>query len=72
MGIATLADLMVKHAVKRMPVVRDGRVVGIVSRSDLMVAIARSQETPRALTRPSDRRNIQQTVVFLQSGRPVK
>jgi CBS domain-containing protein len=42
-AMASLADVMVKHAVKRMLVVRDGRVVGTVSRSDLMVAIARSQ-----------------------------
>jgi CBS domain-containing protein len=48
MTIATLAGLMVKHAVKRIPVVRDGRVVGIVSRSDLVVAIARSTGAPRA------------------------
>ena len=37
-----LAELMVAHAIKRLPVLRDGKVVGIVSRADLIVAIARS------------------------------
>jgi CBS domain-containing protein len=48
MPIPVLADLMVKHGVKRMPVVRDGRVVGIISRSDLVAAIARGNEAPPA------------------------
>jgi len=37
-----LAELMVSRGVKRIPVIRDGRVVGIVSRSDLVAALARS------------------------------
>jgi CBS domain-containing protein len=37
-----LAELMLKHAIKRLPVLRDGRVVGIVSRADLIAAIAGS------------------------------
>ncbi len=37
-----LADLMIKHAVKRLPVLRDGKLVGIVSRADLVAAIARA------------------------------
>jgi CBS-domain-containing membrane protein len=36
-----LAELMIKHGVKRLPVLRDGRVAGVVSRSDLVAAIAR-------------------------------
>jgi CBS domain-containing protein len=35
-----LAELMLKHAVRCLPVLRDGRVVGVVSRSDLLRAIA--------------------------------
>jgi CBS domain-containing protein len=36
-----LAELMIRHAVKRLPVLRDGKVVGIVSRADLVAAIVR-------------------------------
>jgi CBS domain-containing protein len=31
-----------KHAIKRLPILRDGKVIGIVSRSDLVAAIARA------------------------------
>ncbi len=41
MPLPTLADLMVRHGLKRMPVLRDGKVVGVVSRSDLVAAVAR-------------------------------
>lgn len=37
-----IAELMLKHAVKRLPVLRDGKLVGIVSRADLVAAIART------------------------------
>ncbi|HQT76963.1 MAG: hypothetical protein B7Z80_27025 [Rhodospirillales bacterium 20-64-7] len=37
-----LAELMIKHGVKRLPVLRDGRLVGIVSRSDLVAAVAKA------------------------------
>jgi CBS domain-containing protein len=36
-----LAETMTAHAIKRLPVLRDGRVVGIVSRADVVAAIAR-------------------------------
>jgi CBS domain-containing protein len=36
------AALMVKHGVKRLPVVRHGRLIGVVTRSDLVRAFARS------------------------------
>ncbi len=39
-----LAELMIGHGVKRLPVVRDGRLVGIVSRADVVTAIARTPE----------------------------
>jgi CBS-domain-containing membrane protein len=37
-----LAELMLNHAVKRLPILRDGKVVGIVSRADLVGAIVRA------------------------------
>lgn len=41
-SLPELAELMLKHAVKRIPILRDGRLVGIVSRTDLIAAIARA------------------------------
>jgi CBS domain-containing protein len=35
-----IATLLIAHRIKRVPVVRDGRLVGIVSRADLLRAIA--------------------------------
>lgn len=34
-----IADLMLKHQIKRVPIVRDGTVVGVVSRVDLVKAL---------------------------------
>jgi CBS domain-containing protein len=42
-----IADLMMRHRIKRVPVLRDGKVVGVVARADLVRAIAR---TPDALS----------------------
>ena len=44
--IGEIARLFAIHHIKRVPVVRDGRVVGIVSRADLLHAVAAMQ--PRA------------------------
>jgi CBS domain-containing protein len=37
-----LAELMASHRVKHIPILRDGKVVGIVSRADLITALART------------------------------
>jgi CBS domain-containing protein len=42
--ITDLAELLAKHRVKRLPIVRDGKLVGIVSRADVIRAIARSPD----------------------------
>jgi CBS domain-containing protein len=39
--VPQLAEMMLHHAVKRLPVLRDGKVVGIVSRADLVAALVR-------------------------------
>ncbi len=38
--VPVLADMLVRHHVKRLPIVRDGKLVGIVSRADLVRALA--------------------------------
>ena len=42
--IDVLATLMHRHRVKRVPIVRDGGLVGIVSRTDVLDALARYSE----------------------------
>jgi len=39
-----LADLMTRHKVNRIPIVRDGRLVGIVCRADLVRALAQGKD----------------------------
>jgi len=39
-GVAEIARLLAAHRIKRVPVVRRGRIVGIVSRADLLNALA--------------------------------
>jgi len=43
-SVTELAELLAKHRVKRLPIVRDGKLVGIVSRADVIRTIARSPE----------------------------
>ena len=51
--LAEVADVLDRRGVKRLPVTRDGRVVGIVSRSDLVAALAASN-AGRAEPAPQD------------------
>ncbi len=43
--LGELADLLLRHKIKRVPIVRDGKLVGVVSRADLICALARAPET---------------------------
>lgn len=43
-----VARLLERHGIKRVPVLRDGRIVGIVSRADLIRALAHLDEQMRA------------------------
>lgn len=47
--VTELAELLVQHRIKRLPIVRDGKLVGIVSRADVIRAIAQS---PDAVAEP--------------------
>jgi CBS domain-containing protein len=54
--VGEIARLLITHHIKRVPVVRDGQAVGIVSRVDLLRAIARDTLKPTLEgggTRPS-------------------
>jgi CBS domain-containing protein len=48
-GLDTVVDLMERRHIKRLPVLRDRKIVGIISRANLMrelVGLARSEEAP--------------------------
>lgn len=40
--LETVVSLMEKHRIKRLPVIEDGRLIGIVSRADLVRALVRA------------------------------
>lgn len=44
--LGQLAGLMDRHRIKRIPVVRDGRLVGIISRADLVKAYLQAAAKP--------------------------
>lgn len=50
-GLNEIAQVLATYRVKRVPVVRDGRVVGIVSRADLLRALAQQNPAPAAAPR---------------------
>jgi CBS domain-containing protein len=43
--ISELAELLARHHIKRLPILRDGKLVGIVSRADVVRAIARTPDS---------------------------
>jgi CBS domain-containing protein len=43
-GVPEIAGMLARHAIKRVPVVRDGRLVGIVSRADIVRVLAQKPE----------------------------
>jgi CBS domain-containing protein len=50
-SLAELADLMLKHGIKRVLIVREGVLVGVVSRADVLRAVI---ENIQALLEPTD------------------
>jgi CBS domain-containing protein len=50
-SLAELADLMLEHGIKRVPILRDGALVGIVSRADLIRVVVENLDD---LLEPTD------------------
>lgn len=59
--LGELVQLIEKHGVKRIPIVRDGKLVGVVSRANLLEALL-SREPEGPLVRPADK-DLRQAVV---------
>jgi CBS domain-containing protein len=51
--VPEIARLLEEHRIKRVPVLRQGRVVGIVSRADPVRALTHGEETAERPPRPS-------------------
>jgi len=49
-----IADLLEKNAIKRVPIVENGRVVGIVSRANLLQALASPSRRVEVATQAND------------------
>ncbi len=64
--VAEIAALLEKRGIGRVPVVRDGRLVGIVGRSDLLRALA-SRLTPLP-PRSADDRDLREAVIAAIEG----
>jgi CBS domain-containing protein len=67
-SLTHIAALMERRGVKRVLVLRDGKLVGIVSRANLLQALASSAEEPQPVS-PSDR-EIRERLVEELEGRP--
>ena len=59
--VQDIADLLEKRRIKRVPVVQDGKLVGIVSRANLIQALA--MQEPSAVTTTADDRAIREQIL---------
>lgn len=63
----TIAQLLEEHRIKRVPVLREGQLVGIVSRADLLRGLASRPSRSAVLPRVDDRMIRERVVQTLQS-----
>ena len=68
--LGELVELIEKHRVKRIPIVRDNKLVGVVSRANLLGALL-SRE-PEAAVEPTDDNQLRQAVVDAFDKQPWK
>jgi len=70
--LADIAALLETSRIKRVPVVRDGKLVGIVSRANLVRALATAKGAPPADTEPDDRTIREKLLAELRGQKWVK
>lgn len=66
--LSDLVELIEKHGIKRVPIVRDGKLVGVVSRANLLEALL-SREPEGPVVQPSDK-ELREAVVEALQHRP--
>jgi CBS domain-containing protein len=64
-SLADIATLMERHGIKRVPILRDGRLVGIVSRANLVKALVSAP--PRAAGSTDDTRLREQVIEHIRT-----
>jgi CBS domain-containing protein len=67
--LSTIANLLERNAIKRVPIVEDGKVVGIVSRANLLQALASLSNQTQAAT-PIDDSKIREKVIAQLKAEP--
>jgi CBS domain-containing protein len=68
-SLSDIANLLEKNAIKRVPIVKDGKVVGIVSRANLLQALAVAGKKLEG-TAPSDDATIRDKVITQLDAEP--
>jgi CBS-domain-containing membrane protein len=66
--VGNIASLLERQRIKRVPVMREGRIVGIVSRADLLRALAASG--PKQLAGPGDDHAIHAAILTRAQSQP--
>jgi len=65
--LSTIANLLEKNAIKRVPIVEEGKVIGIVSRANLLQALASPGTRAKSAATGADDSKIRETVI-VQDG----
>jgi CBS domain-containing protein len=67
--LPAIAQILEERRIKRVPVVREGRLVGIVSRADLLRAVAAGKASAEPAPKPDDRairERLLETILFAE------
>jgi CBS domain-containing protein len=67
--IGDIATLLERNAIKRVPIVKDGKLVGIVSRANLLQGLAGLHKTAKA-PRPKSDQNLRESVLANLHNQP--
>ena len=68
--LSTIANLLEKNAIKRVPIVEEGKVIGIVSRANLLQALASPGTRAKGAATGADDSKIRETVLSQLKAEP--